>query len=482
MQDNKKQENTVFFLNGSIDPEKIFGKKIEGNYAIPDKYKTSEDLPFTGKPECEIIRHYTKLSTKNFSVDSGFYPLGSCTMKYNPKINERISSNPDLNIHPSELQKNQFMLKILFEFQEYLKSLTGMSAFTLQPAAGANGEYAGLRIIKEFFSFRKEVRKKVIVPDNSHGTNPATAAALGYEMIQINSGNDGLVDIETLSNAMSTEVAALMLTNPNTLGLFEKNIVSISEIVHSHGGLLYYDGANFNAIAGKAKPAEMGFDVMHLNLHKTFSTPHGGGGPGAGPVGVVDKLVEFLPIPIIEYNEKNNSYFLNYDYPCSIGKIHPYFGNVNVLIKAYVYISMLGVDGLKKMSEAAVLNANYLKEKLKKHYHLPFDTICKHEFVLDNKYQKDYKIKTLDIAKRLIDYGYHPPTIYFPLIVHESIMIEPTETETKETLDAFADALIKIADEAKDNPELLRNAPMNSPVKRLDETLAARNPVIQEIF
>ncbi|MBP7651780.1 aminomethyl-transferring glycine dehydrogenase subunit GcvPB [Candidatus Dependentiae bacterium] len=478
--------DSVFKLAGNINPELIFGKIIKNENKsekeLDISYKTKEDIRFSGKPECEVVRHFVKLSQKNYSVDTGFYPLGSCTMKYNPKINEKFASNPVFNIHPEELSKNNKLLKILYELQEYLKLLTGMQGITLQPAAGANGEYTGLRIIKEFFSFKKENRTKIIVPDSSHGTNPATAALLGYEIIEIKSGDNGLVDLNSLSEKMDEEVAALMLTNPNTLGLFETDILKISEIVHSKGGLLYYDGANMNAILCKCKPADMGFDVMHLNLHKSFSTPHGGGGPGAGPVGVVGKLVEFLPVPVVDYDKQSERYFLNYNYPCSIGKIHSYFGNINVLLKAYIYIKQLGIEGLNRVSDIAVLNANYLKEKLKKYYNLPFDRICKHEFVLNNEFQKKYGVKTLDIAKRLIDCGYHPPTIYFPLIVHEAIMIEPTETETKETLDAFIDTMIKIAEECRTNPDLLKNAPVNAPVRRLDETNAARNPFLKENF
>ncbi|HPN32671.1 MAG TPA: aminomethyl-transferring glycine dehydrogenase subunit GcvPB [bacterium] len=482
---NSVSSNSVFNMPGFINPELIFGNPINNDTAYESKLKDSdqtfENMGFNGKPECEVVRHFIKLSHKNYSVDSGFYPLGSCTMKYNPKLNEKFASNPVYNIHPSELQYNNNLLKILFELQEYLKILTGMQGITLQPAAGANGEYTGLRIIKEFFSFKKENRNKIIVPDSSHGTNPATAALLGYDIVEIKSGADGLVDFEKLENLMDENTAALMLTNPNTLGLFEKNILKISGIVHSKGGLLYYDGANMNAILCKCRPADMGFDAMHLNLHKSFSTPHGGGGPGAGPVGVTGKLMEFLPVPVVDLDKESGNYFLNYNYPLSIGKIHSYFGNINVLLKAYFYIKQLGIEGLNRVSDMAVLNANYMKEKLKKYFYLPFDCICKHEFVLNNDFQKKYGIKTLDIAKRLIDYGYHPPTIYFPLIVHEALMIEPTETETKETLDAFIETMIKINGECGTSPDLLKNAPVNAPLKRLDETNAARNPALKDL-
>jgi len=485
-QNRIKDYSTVFSLDGGISPVSIFGKPIETDATARDylrldaKYRSSTALGFNGKPELGVVRHYVKLSQKNYCVDTGFYPLGSCTMKYNPKLNERISNFQKFNIHPSRLCCNNELLKILYELQEYLKILTGMDSFTLQPSAGANGEFAGLRIIKEFFNFRKENRRKIIVPDSSHGTNPASAALLGYEIVVLKSADNGLVDLTALREKMDNDTAALMLTNPNTLGLFEKDITLISEIVHTKGGLLYYDGANMNAILGRYRPADMGFDVMHLNLHKSFATPHGCGGPGAGPVGVIGKLTEFLPTPVIDYDSETDRYFLNYSYPCSIGKIHSYFGNISVLIKAYIYIRQLGFDGLKQVSDIAVLNANYLRAALKKYYCSPFDSLCMHEFVLNNDYQKSAGVKTLDIAKRLIDYGYHPPTIYFPLITHEAIMIEPTETESKESLDAFIDAMKSIAGEADSAPELLKSAPVNAPVKRLDETLAARRPVLKE--
>jgi glycine dehydrogenase subunit 2 len=353
-----------------------------------------------------------------------------------------------------------------------------MEAVSLQPAAGSHGELVGLMIIKAYHESRGDkARKKIIVPDSAHGTNPASASVAGFEVVEIKSNTEGAIDIESLEAALSGEVAGLMLTNPSTLGLFEKNIVEIAELVHEAGGLLYYDGANMNAIMGITRPGDMGFDVVHLNLHKTFSTPHGGGGPGAGPVGVKKELIPFLPVPIIEKNK--DKYELIYDKPLSIGKIKNFYGNFGVLVRAYTYILSMGRDGLKKVSEMAVLNANYIKEKLKEHYYLPIDLICKHEFVLGGLNKGDHIVATIDIAKRLLDYGYHPPTVYFPLIVDSAIMIEPTETESLETIDAFIETMIKVAVEGRENPDLLKNAPYSTPVRRLDEVRAARNPVLR---
>jgi glycine dehydrogenase subunit 2 len=391
-------------------------------------------------------------------------------MKYNPKINEEIAKKEDFKyFHPLiSIEYSQGLLKIMWEMQEFLKILAGMDAFTLQPKAGAHGEYTGLRIMWEYFNDKGEKRNKVILPDSAHGTNPASSSMLGLEVIEIES-KDGMVDPEKLLEVVDEKTFALMLTNPNTLGFFEKDILKIKEILKSKGALLYYDGANLNGFIGIARPGDMGFDAVHLNLHKTFSTPHGGGGPGSGPVGVKEFLKDYLPYPLIE-NEEEFYYFSK---PAkSIGKVGSFFGNFSVILKAYLYIRELGFDGLKEVSQIAVLNANYIKEKLKKYYPSQFDRLVKHECVLSGKIYKDYGVKTVDIAKRIMDYGFHPPTIYFPHIVDEALMIEPTETENKETLDKFIDAMIKISEEIKNNPEIVKNAPLNTKIKRPDELKA----------
>ncbi|ABY91547.1 aminomethyl-transferring glycine dehydrogenase subunit GcvPB [Thermoanaerobacter sp. X514] len=447
---------------------------------LPQQMMRKEEIELPEVSEVDIIRHYTLLSNKNYGVDTGFYPLGSCTMKYNPKINEDMASLIGFTaLHPYQpVETVQGALKLMYELENMLSEITGMDKFSLQPAAGAHGELTGLMIIKAYHEHRNDKkRKKIIVPDSAHGTNPASAAVAGFDVIEIKSNKEGAIDLEALKAVLNEEVAGLMLTNPSTLGLFEENIVEIARLVHEAGGLLYYDGANLNAIMGITRPGDMGFDVVHLNLHKTFSTPHGGGGPGSGPVGVKKELADFLPVPVIEF--KDGIYSLNYDRPLSIGKVRSFYGNFNVLIKAYSYILTMGAEGLKRASEMAVLNANYLKEKLKNHYKVAIDKVCMHEFVLAGLLEKVNDITTLDVAKRLIDYGFHPPTIYFPLIVDSAIMVEPTETESKETLDAFIEAMIKIAEEAKENPQLLKEAPHNTPVRRVDEVLAARNPVLK---
>lgn len=449
--------------NGNIISEKL-------------KRKTKPKLPEVS--EVDVVRHFTLLSNKNFGVDTGFYPLGSCTMKYNPKINEDIASLEGFtNIHPYQNEKTtQGSLKIMYDFSNMLKEITGMDAITLQPAAGSHGELTGLMLIKAYHENRGDFkRNKIIVPDSAHGTNPASASLCGCKIVQIKSDENGCVDINALKEVLNDEVCALMLTNPSTLGIFEKNISEIADLVHEAGGLLYYDGANMNAIMGISRPSDMGFDVVHLNLHKTFSTPHGGGGPGSGPVGVKKDLIPFLPVPIIEKND--NGYKLNYNKEKSIGKIKNYYGNFGVILKAYSYILSMGAEGLKLASEVAVLNANYLKERLKKYYTLPFDTICKHEFVLSGKDLGE--VTTMDVAKRLLDYGYHPPTVYFPLIVDSAIMIEPTETESIETLDKFIDAMIEISKEIKEQPEILKTAPHDTIVRRIDETRAAKKQVLK---
>jgi glycine dehydrogenase subunit 2 len=428
--------------------------------------------------EVDVVRHYTELSKRNFGVDDGFYPLGSCTMKYNPKINEDISRLPGFTlIHPlASLNMVQGSLQLMYELEKDLCEITGMERFTLQPAAGSHGELTGVMLMKKYFQVKGEKRTKILIPDSAHGTNPASAALCEFEAVQIKSDNKGLIDLEDLKKHISKDVAGLMLTNPNTLGLHDKNILEIAKLLHDNGSLFYCDGANANALLGIVKIADMGFDIVHLNLHKTFSTPHGCGGPGSGPVGVVKSLVDFLPVPLV--SKKNNEYFFNYNIKNSIGQVRAFYGNFSVLVKAYTYIKSLGAEGLSEVAKNAVLNANYLMSKLKKHYDLPYGTVCKHEFVLSDKNMPN-NITTMDIAKRLLDYGFHAPTIYFPLIVHGAIMIEPTETESKQTLDRFADAMIKIKQEAKDNPDLLRNAPSTTPVKRLDAVTAARNPVLK---
>ncbi|MCK4859822.1 MAG: aminomethyl-transferring glycine dehydrogenase subunit GcvPB [Candidatus Omnitrophica bacterium] len=428
--------------------------------------------------EVDVIRHYTALSRKNFGVDNGFYPLGSCTMKYNPKINEDIARLPGFTaIHPLAPENlNQGALQLMYELEKDLCEITGMERFTLQPAAGSHGELTGVMIMKKHFQVKNEKRNKILIPDSAHGTNPASAVLCKFETIQIKSNNEGLIDLEDLKKHTNKDAAGLMLTNPNTLGIFDKNILEIAKILHDNGSLFYCDGANANALLGIVKIADMGFDIVHLNLHKTFSTPHGCGGPGSGPVGVVKGLVDFLPVPLID--KDNSNYCFNYNLKNSIGQVRAFYGNFGVLVKAYTYIKSLGAEGLREVAKNAVLNANYLMSKLKKHYDLPYDTVCKHEFVLSDKNMPN-NITTLDIAKRLLDYGFHAPTIYFPLIVHGAIMIEPTETESKQTLDKFAEAMIKIKKEAEENPELLKNAPSTLPIKRLDAVTAARKPVLK---
>lgn len=426
--------------------------------------------------ELEAMRHFKELSDKNFCIEKGFYPLGSCTMKYNPKVNEYLANLENfLNIHPLASEEDtQGSLELMYKLQEALKEITDMSAITLQPAAGAHGELTGMMIVKKYFEVKGENRKKVIIPDSAHGTNPASAHTCGFDIVEIKSNEKGQVDIEALKAVLDKDVAAIMMTNPNTLGIYEENVLEISKIMHENGSLLYYDGANFNAIMGHTNPKEMGFDVVHLNLHKTFATPHGGGGPGAGPVGVVEELKEFLPTPVVEFD--GEKYYKNYNLKHSIGQVKAFYGNFSVLVKAYAYILLCGKN-LKLATEDAVLNANYVKEKLKNYYKLPYDEPCMHEFVISADNQKEeFGVTALNIAKRLMDYDIHPPTIYFPLIVHEAMMIEPTESETKHVLDNFIDVMIKIAQEAKENSEMVKSAPETTIVKKIDETLAARKP------
>jgi glycine dehydrogenase subunit 2 len=454
--------------------------QVELSDVIPQGLQRKEDAVLPQVGELEVVRHFTLLSNKNFGVDTGFYPLGSCTMKYNPKRNEEVASYPAFaNIHPLQPEGTvQGALELMHSLSEQLAEITGMDEVTLQPAAGAHGEMTGLMIMKSYHEKRGDLKRtKIIVPDSAHGTNPASAVSAGFSVIEVKSDKDGAVDIEALKAALSDEVAGLMLTNPSTLGLFETNIKEIADLVHEAGGLLYYDGANTNAIMGITRPGDMGFDVIHLNLHKTFSTPHGGGGPGSGPVGVKKHLAEFLPVPVVA--KKDDKFVLDYNRPDSIGKIKNFYGNFGIVVRAYAYVLTMGAEGIKNVSEMAVLNANYMKERLKKHYLLPIDQVCKHEFVLGGLADESSDVSTLDIAKRILDYGYHPPTVYFPLIVHGAIMIEPTETESLAMLDEFCDIMIKIAEEAKENPELVKGAPYNTLIKRVDEVAAARNPVLK---
>ncbi|WP_163969982.1 aminomethyl-transferring glycine dehydrogenase subunit GcvPB [Oceanobacillus halotolerans] len=447
---------------------------------LDDTYIRTEapDLPEVS--ELDIMRHYTALSRRNYGVDSGFYPLGSCTMKYNPKINEDVARLEGFShIHPYQDTKTvQGALEMMYDLQTHLREITGMHEVSLQPAAGAQGEWTGLMMIRAFHEANGDLnRTKVIVPDSAHGTNPASAAVAGFDAVTVKTNDKGLVDLEDLKRVVDEDTAALMLTNPNTLGLFETEILEMAEVVHSAGGKLYYDGANLNAIMGYARPGDMGFDVVHLNLHKTFTGPHGGGGPGSGPVGVSEELEPFMPKPVLI--KQGDQYVFDHDRPDSIGRVKPYYGNFGINLRAYTYIRTMGAEGLKKVSEYAVLNANYMMRKLEDVYELPYQQHCKHEFVLSGKRQKKLGVRTLDIAKRLLDYGYHPPTIYFPLNVEEAMMVEPTETESKETLDGFIETMIAISEEAENDPELVQEAPHNTVVKRMDETTAARKPVLR---
>lgn len=445
---------------------------------IPESMVRVENPALPELSECDVTRHFIGLSQKNYSVDTQFYPLGSCTMKFNPRINEKVATLPNFaGIHPlAPADMCQGCLQLMFELQGYLAEITGMEAVTLQPAAGAHGEVTALFMISRYFRDKGERRTKVIVPDSSHGTNPASAALAGFQVVTIPSASDGSVDLEALQSQLDEDVACLMLTNPSTLGLFESKIEAITSLVHGVGGLVYYDGANMNALMGLVRPGDMGFDLVHLNLHKTFSTPHGGGGPGAGPVGARGELVSYLPGPIVDNGE--NGYELKRA-EHSIGRVRMFWGSFAVLAKAYAYIRSLGAKGLREASEMAVLAANYMRVRLHDKYCVPFDTFCMHEFVISaDKLAHDRGIHATDIAKGLLDRGFHAPTIYFPLIVHEALMIEPTETESLETLDAFIEALLELAEA---DPEDLHSCPTELPVTRLDETKAARKPILRWI-
>jgi glycine dehydrogenase subunit 2 len=459
--------------------EECIKQKFKPTVGLPVSLQRTTSLDIPNLDESLVMRHFFRLSQMNYGIESGIYPLGSCTMKYNPKICEEISRWEQFALlHPYQDESTvQGTLQVMYDLERMLCEITGMDCFTLQPAAGAHGEFTGLLLTRAYHEHNKEYgRDEVILPDTSHGTNPASAAMAGYKVIEIPSTSEGTVDLEMLEKTLSEKTACFMLTNPNTLGIFESEIDEIAQRVHKAGALLYYDGANMNAIMGKTRPGDMGFDIVHINLHKTFSTPHGGGGPGAGPVGVKQKLERFLPVPRII--KKKDTYCFDYKYPDSIGKIKATYGNSSVILKAYIYILLMGGNGLTEASEIAVLNANYMKKKLiDSHlYELPFRELRKHEFVLSGEHLLSTKgIRALDIAKRLLDYGLHPPTVYFPHLVKEALMIEPTESESKKTLDIYIDALVKIAQE---DPEIVKNAPKNTAVQRIDEVGAVKNPIL----
>ncbi|MCR5129924.1 MAG: aminomethyl-transferring glycine dehydrogenase subunit GcvPB [Prevotella sp.] len=489
-------------MNNRLYGNLIFelSKRGRRGYSLPKnefKHKTTE-LPKellraeeAELPECDeltVVRHYTNLSHNNFGVNDGFYPLGSCTMKYNPIINEEIAAMKAFaGLHPLQPADTcQHALELYYVLQTALAELTGLSEFTLNPCAGAHGELTGLMVIRAYHQSRNdEKRTKVLIPDSAHGTNPASAAVCGLDVVEVKSLPDGTVDVEDLKRLLAEcgeEVAAMMMTNPNTLGIFEHAIPEITKLVHDCGGLMYYDGANLNPMLGECRPGDMGFDVMHINLHKTFSTPHGGGGPGSGPVGVREGLEQFLPTPRVNIEEDNEEgvYFHveTGDYEKSLGSVGNFFGNFGVMLKAYTYILSLGRENIKMVGPLATLNATYIKESLKDVYELPIDGLCKHEFVFDGLKDKSTGVTTMDVAKRLLDYGYHAPTIYFPLLFHESLMIEPTENESKETLDDFIAVMRKIAEEAKNDPEMVKTAPHNTPIGRVDDVLAAKHPIV----
>ncbi len=450
----------------AVDSSKLFSSEI--------LRKDKPVLPEVSEPD--VIRHYTRLSQWNYSIDTGFYPLGSCTMKHNPKVNEEVARMAGFTkAHPFQpVETVQGALHIIYELQNYLAAISGMDAVTLQPAAGAHGEFTGLLMARAYLTAKGNPRKKILIPDTAHGTNPASSAICNYQVVEIKSKEKGILTPEAVAAVMDEDVAALMLTNPNTLGLFEKNIREISEVVHAKGGLVYCDGANQNALLGQARVGDMGVDVMHFNLHKTFTTPHGGGGPGSGPVAVKKFLEPYLPVPIVAKQE--GKYILQHDRSQSVGKVRAFYGNFGMLLRAYTYIREMGPDGLKQVSDMAVTNANYIRARLTPFYHLAYDQLCMHECVFSDKKQSEKGVKTMDIAKRLMDYGYHPPTVYFPLVVPGAMMIEPTETESLETLNEFCDAMISIAKECEENPDKVHSAPHLTHRGRLDEVKAVREP------
>lgn len=446
---------------------------------LPPSLKREKELMLPEVSEFDVVRHYTNVSNKNFGVDTGFYPLGSCTMKYNPKLNEEMAALPAFtSLHPLQPEDTvQGALELYYRFAHALAEVSGLAEFTLNPFAGAHGELTGLMVMRQYHIQRGDLKRtKVIVPNSAHGTNPASAAVCGLEIVEVKSKENGRIDVEDLKPLLDDTIAGIMMTNPNTLGLFETEILEIAQLVHACGGLLYYDGANLNPLLGKCRPGDMGFDIMHINVHKTFSTPHGGGGPGSGPVGVAPALVDYLPNPHVKKRADGVFYVENGDK--ASGSVSGFLGNFGVMVRGYTYILSLGKENIKMVGPLATLNANYIKESLKEEYYLPIEDICKHEFVFDGLADKSTGVTTLDIAKRLLDYGYHAPTIYFPLLFHQSIMIEPTETESIETLDEFIHVMKVVAQEAKDDPESVRTAPHTTPVRRLDETTAAKRPIL----
>ena len=467
--------------NWSTDKQDGEFSIFNSQFSIPQALlrETPAELPEVS--ELDVVRHYTNVSNKNFGVETGFYPLGSCTMKYNPKINEEMASHAAFKgLHPLQSEESvQGALAVYYHTARALSELTGLADFTLTPYAGAHGELTGLMVMRQYHLMRGETqRTRVIVPDSAHGTNPASAAVCGLEIVEVKSTADGTVDTNDLKGLLDDTIAGIMMTNPNTLGIYETQVVEIARLVHEAGGLLYYDGANLNPMLGASRPGEMGFDIMHINLHKTFSTPHGGGGPGSGPVGVAAHLVDCLPNPRVVKGENGEFKIQNSELSTSCGRVSTFMGNFGVVMRAYTYILSLGKD-IKHVGPIATLNANYVKESLRDAYYLPIDTVCKHEFVFDGLADKSTGVTTLDIAKRLLDYGYHAPTIYFPLLFHQSIMIEPTETESKETLDDFIDIMHRVAEEALAEPDMVKSAPHTTPVRRLDETTAAKNPLLK---
>ena len=483
---NKLYGNLIFELSRPGRVGYSLPNNDYGNYSLselPDTLRRQEEPALPECDELTVVRHYTNHSANNFGVNNGFYPLGSCTMKYNPIINEEVAAMKEFTaLHPLQPAETcQGALQVYYNLQQMLSELTGLSEFTLNPCAGAHGELTGLMVIRTYHQSRGDQKRvKVLIPDSAHGTNPASAAVCGLEVVEVKSLADGTVDVEDLKNHLGDDVAAMMMTNPNTLGLFEKNIPEIAQLVHECGGLMYYDGANLNPMLGVCRPGDMGFDVMHINLHKTFSTPHGGGGPGSGPVGVRAGLEDFLPTPRVVLDESEE---LHIEYASdternSLGAVGCFFGNYGVVLRAFAYILSLGKENIKMVGPLATLNANYIKERLKDVYQLPIDGLCKHEFVFDGLKDKSTGVTTMDVAKRLLDYGYHAPTIYFPLLFHESLMIEPTENESKETIDRFVDVMRTIAQEAKDDPELVKTAPHNTPIGRVDDVLAAKRPIL----
>ena len=477
-------EPTIYEISSPGRTGVKFQKSDVPEFDLPKEF-IREELPMPEVSEIDVIRHFTRLSKLNYCIDSGYYPLGSCTMKYNPRINEVTARLPGFaKVHPLQPTETvQGSLALMFELQNWLGEISGFPGLTLQPAAGAHGEYVGVMIIRAYHNDRKDFKRtKMIIPDSAHGTNPASSSMSGFDVVHVATDKNGNVDIDSLRNVCDDTIAGLMLTNPNTLGLFEQDVVEVINIVHEAGGLVYGDGANLNALLGVVRPGDLGIDIMHFNLHKTFSTPHGGGGPGSGPVGVAEHLIDFLPCPVVGIVEEGSE-----DFPPlygfiepkkSIGRMKAFYGHFGMMVRAYTYISMYGQNGLKEIAEGAVLNANYLLALLKDTYKVAYDRICMHEFVLEGHWPDAPEIHALDISKRLMDYDFHPPTNYFPLILPEALMIEPTETESKQTLDLFAEAMLKIAEEAKTQPELLKNAPHNTPIGRLDEVKAAKDLVL----